>query len=50
MLWLTDVELLDMGCVWLLLICSFWVCKDVILVIDLNALISEGSSGSIGTV
>ena len=46
--WLAEVELLHMGCVWVLLICSFWVCKNDSFAIVLNALISEGSAGGKG--
>ena len=50
MFWLAEVELLYMGCVWVLLICSFWVCKNVGLAIVSNALISESLAGGIGAI
>ena len=41
MFWLAEVELLYMGCMWVLLICLFWVCKNVNLSIVLDALMSK---------
>ena len=31
MFWLAEVELLYIGCVQVLLICSFWVCKKMLV-------------------
>ena len=50
MFWLGEVELLYIGCVQVLLICSICVCKSVSLASVLNALISEDSAGGIGTI
>ena len=47
---LAEVEVLYMGCVQVLFICTLWVCKNVILATVLNALTSAGSAGDIGTM
>ena len=47
---LAEVELLHIGCVQVLLKCSFCICENVGLEIVSNASISEGSAGGDGTM
>ena len=47
---LAEAELLYIGCVWVFLKCSFYICENVSLAIVSNALISQGSAGGNGTM